>query len=145
MKSIIGLKLYQLTGNQIGDIKKSYRGNPKHIDRYLPMYCLNDRSRIKETDYYLQYTEEGDKVYTLFDVTYTDDIVGEEISCCGLSDLFKGIDIDFSGFIYYNYVDRNLIPDQYLVVELTYNKISCGFGEAVEYDMEFKVIGKLSL
>ena len=122
-KQILAIKLFKLTVNDIGEIKKeTYKLS--YLDKLLPEYCLNKNGHISDTSYYLQYIEEGDDTYYLFDVEYVDQLLEHEIGGLGLDKLID------------NYDYRPLFDKLYSITMKNYS-MYCGNYQRIVYTLYY--------
>ncbi len=70
---------YKFSSDDIGNLKKMNNDNPKIFNRFLPEYTINEKGIIVETDYYLQYIDEGSEEFILFDIHSLDPMIENEI------------------------------------------------------------------
>jgi hypothetical protein len=143
----LGIKLYQLTGDEIGRIKKDEIESNRFYSTRLPEFCLrDDRGTLTYTVDYLQWIESGEEKYYLFEAQTLDEILHEEIRNSGLESLLK--DIDLRPFfkklqvLTFNGLNRGtFINGQYLIISLSYIG---GDMYNPDWDMEIDVEGVLT-
>ena len=80
------IALYGLTGADIGKIKKEQYVD-KHTFDHLPEYCIKPDGSIDITKYWLQFIEEGDEMYYLFNILHIDNPLDHEIKEGGIDSL----------------------------------------------------------
>lgn len=143
-RTLIDVVVYEATASEIGAIKKKADHQGYFTRSLLPEFCVRtDNNYVTRSEYYLQWIEEGDEEYILFDAHTTDKLLGEEISLGGFDELVAEIDFKkcLEGF------NRHLINDKYLTLReseyLIIDLIYSGYGEDTELHVE--VIGKLDL
>ncbi len=91
-KEIMSVQLWKFTGDQMGKIKNNIPSE-KYMPGLLPEYTFQDDPKvIDETKYYHQFTEFGEEVYILFDITHKDPYLEEELSHISLENLPVFID-----------------------------------------------------
>jgi len=100
---------------------------------------------VIDADNYLQFVEDGDNEYWLFDLHSTTPVISEEINGRGVEDFlneFKGIDKLFEKFKHHTYDQWNrCIPDvTYLVIDIKYIPPSNN-PEDVDWDIECRFVG----
>lgn len=147
-RCIITISLFTLTGKDLGTLKKEQRAE-RHVFKWLPKYCIRDDGRIDHTENWLQFIEDGNEVYCLFDIDHTEQPLEEELSNLGVEYLSNELEIDFNflrGFpsINFDRMHRALNGNIQLVFEVTYT----GGGWCGEYqddvDMDIQLIGYLN-
>jgi len=87
VKTLLALQIYEVTGNEIGE-------HFKRDKRNLPTYSLNPKNgKIIESEYWLQFIEEGEEKYIVFEYYTCDALLQEEINGAGLEELLKNTDL----------------------------------------------------
>jgi hypothetical protein len=139
MKCLIILDLYKLSGNDIGKLKE-LQISSKHTSKFLPEYCLNSDNKIRYTDIWLQFTEDGKEEYLLFDIINIEEPLQEEINQCGIEYLLKDTwDILYKlPTLKFDELHRRLALSQHIVIDLRY----IGSGEDTE--VEASIYGYLN-
>ncbi len=133
IKCLITLNLFELTGDEIGELKQRQIVE-SHALKFLPEYCIrNDNEKIETTEQWLQFTESGDEKYFLFDILTIEEPLNHEIAHSGIDSV---LDFDISFLkklpsIKYEDMDRSLSVSQHVVFNLKY--IDGGDGD---YDIE---------
>jgi len=144
IRTLIDLVVYEATASEIGALKRKVDHARHFRENVLPEFCVrDDNNNVTRSDYYLQWIENGEDKYFLFDAVTTDMLLSEEISFGGFDGLVKDIDfrkvlLDFRK----EKLDekyRRLRESEYLIIDLIYT----GHGEDTELNVE--VIGKLNL
>lgn len=146
-KTLLNVNLFELTGDEIGEIKKKEREGNRYYNTILPEYCLHsENGSLRTTIDHLQWIESGEEKYILFQAMTPDDLLQEEISNTGIEDLLKNIDLR----PYFNLLKklnkdgllhRGLQGGQYLIIELLYIG---GDMYDPDWDMDVNVEGVLT-
>jgi hypothetical protein len=146
-RCLLAIDVVELTGAEIGKLREQYQ-HDRYLESVLPKYTINtnnEKGGIIESAYFLQFTDEGDKIYTLFDYSTVDRLLQEEISNCGLDDMLKHCDIRpyLEKFSKQNYetFGRNLSSAEYLVIDIEYS--GGGYWNEYDVDVDFSVAGVL--
>ncbi len=142
-KTLLSVEVYEFTGKDIGELRKQYQ-HDRYLSSILPKYTFNKEfGNILEADGYLQFVDDGDEVYTLFDVATIDKLLNEEISNGGLENIFKENDIrpflDKMEKKQFKDFQRILPSAEYLIVELEY----VGGDIWEDFDVYINVVGAL--
>lgn len=146
-KCLLHIKLYELTGDEIGEIKKEEKEGHRFYETILPQYCLHvENGKLKTTRDYLQWIESGEEKYLLFDANTLDDILDEEISNGGIEELLRDIDLrpfflNFHKLKMKGLTHRSLQSGQYLIISICYIG---GDMWNPDWDMEVYVDGVLT-
>lgn len=147
--TLLEVKIYELTGDEIGAIKKEEEeANHFRFTKTLPEYCLRDDNGKKGyTEDYLQFVESGDEKYLLFNASTLDEILSEEISGCGLDTILENVDLrpyfkELEIQTKDNITHRKLVSGQYLIIEVNY--VECGSWEFTEWEAQYSVKGVLT-
>ena len=125
-QTLLAIKLFELSGDEIGKIKRDEVESNRRYDTILPEFCLHsENGTLRKTVDYLQWIETGEEKYFLFEAHTLDDILFEEISNCGIEEMLKGIDLrpyfkEFQKLTYKNLLHRGLQSGQYLVISVSY-------------------------
>lgn len=144
IRTLVDLVVYEATASEIGDLKRK-ANHTRYFERnILPEFCVrDDNNNVTRSDNYLQWIENGDDKYILFDMSTSDMLLHEEIIQDGFDGLVKGIDFRK---ILHTFRKRKLdekylklLPSEYLIIDLLYS----GYGEDTELEVE--VVGKLNL
>lgn len=144
-RCLLALEIVELTGSEIGKLRKQYK-HDRYLESVLPKYTINDKGHIIESAYFLQFTDDGDKKYTLFDYATVDKLLQEEISNCGFDD-FLGKDYDIRPYLEkfskqnYETLGRNISSAEYLVIDIEYS--GGGYWNEYEIDVDIKIVGIL--
>lgn len=146
-KTLLNVKIYELTGDEIGEIKKQQEKSNRFYDSILPEYCLHtENGTLRTTADYLQWIVSGEEKYLLFEAHTLDDILHEEISNSGLETVLDGIDLRPYFKSLYKLNKRDLIYNQLqsgqsLIVNIVY---SGGNFFDDDFDCEIYVDGVLT-
>lgn len=146
------LNVYKFKGKDIGDLRKK---NPtdRFLETILPKYVLrsdNDpgAGNIDWSYGYLQFVDDGDEEFWMFDIQGADCILQEEISYGGLEELLEGFDLRkiFKNVSYINYDDfHKTIPyTTTIFIELDYQTSYDYYNGGTECDMYPYIRGYLS-
>jgi hypothetical protein len=148
IRTLLNIELYEVTGNEIGELRETAKHDRFLLNEVLPKYCVHlENGNIMYTESYLQWRDSGEEKYLLFNAETTDKLLGDEILQCGLDDLFKTYDFRYVLETFTKNKIRNrflqLPQSEYLIVELDY--IGGGYFNADDVDLEVNPIGKLNL
>ncbi len=122
MKCIVSINLYKFTGDDIGLLRKkqvSYR----HVRKFIPDYCIHpETGKIIDSEQFLQFVEDGEKEFYLFDFLHTHQPVQWEVEEVGYDTAYEKIDFRSlikSGVLILLATDYNRVvaPPIYLVFE----------------------------
>jgi hypothetical protein len=109
----------------------------------LPMFCLDEEGNVRITYHHLEFIEDGNIVYHLFDAITADRLLENEISEAGLDSLLEGINLEqmFKSVTVYGFDDFNrILPSaDYLALELVYHSDNDD-----DTELEVKVLGFLN-
>lgn len=147
-KTLLDIKVYELTGKDIGEIKKQLSYANRFNDKFLPDYCIRqDNGKVTDSDYYFQFVETGEEKFLLFNVSTIDELLKEEISGAGVDSILK--DIDLRPFFKEleilgkdDILKYKLSPSQYLIIGIEYHE--CGSWEYPEWEALYSVDGVLT-
>ena len=126
IKCLLDVDVVELTGEEIGKIKKDESDGMRRYSSDLPEYCLHtETGEIRTTVDYLQWTESGEENFLLFDAGTTDSLLNEEISNIGLEDLLQGFDLRpylnlMTKIKYDEFIRRGFRESEYLIISLYY-------------------------
>ena len=142
-------RLYKFSTSDLNKIRAGHRVD-RHVFNILPRWTITNNGKLIEAECWLQFTglgEENDDTFYLFDLSTTDELLKEEISNTGYSDLFEDdnwgeIIKEFYAMNYEQFVSHPLPNAQYLLVRLTYDS-SCDYYGAWDYDMYCNIYGYL--
>jgi len=146
-KHLLGLVCKKFTGKQLGDLKKKTPPETRRLLRDLPQYTINDKyQKIVEADYYLQWVEEGDEEYILFDLVTSDQFLVEELSYVSVGDggsVIENEDEELLISIIKNHADINdpnvILPSpEYIIINIRY--FGGGYPD-YEWDVEYEIEG----
>lgn len=145
-KTLLSVEVYEFTGKDIGELRNQYQYD-RYLSRILPKYTINKEfGNILDADGYLQFVENGDEVYTLFDILTIDNLLNEEISNGGLENIFKNNDIrpflDKMNKKKYKDFKRSLTSAEYLIIEIIYNSGDY-FDSEYDVSVDINVVGAL--
>lgn len=146
------LNVYKFTGKDIGDLRKK---NPtdRFLETILPRYVIRlDKDagggNIDNTYSYLQFVDDGDEEFWMFDIQGADSILEEEINQGGLEELLEGYDLRkiFEKVPHTDYESykRSIPFTTTLFVELDYQSSYDYYSGGTEYDMYPYLRGYLS-
>jgi hypothetical protein len=148
VKTLLAIELYELTGKELGDLRKRNQSNNFFQDS-LPEYCLDDKGQIRSTVDYLQWVEDGEEKFLLFSAWTADKLLEHEMSNVGLESLVENIDFrpllgDFT-----KYTEKDLFrlcaAAEYLIVNLCYTRYDDLYHGGYEVEMIVEIEGKLKL
>jgi len=146
VKTLLAVELYELTGKEIGLLKNKYLNKDYFESDVLPKFCLDKDGFIRDTYYWLQFIEEGDEVYRLFEAATIDRLLDQEISSLGLEYILNNVNLTqmFENLKIHKFDDFNrVLPSaEYIIIELIYT--SSFNGESTEYDMDTNILGFLN-
>lgn len=147
LRTLLEIKSYELTGNDIGYLKKSFAESNRFNEKVLPNYCVReDNGEFAHSDYYFQFVETGEEKFLLFDADTIDDVLKEEISGAGIDSILKDIDLrpyfkELYHFNKDNVFRHHLMPSQYLIIQIEY--VECGSWEYPEWEAQYSIEGVL--
>lgn len=139
-KHLLAITPVVYTGKELGDIKRSCPPEQRRLLRDLPEYTINEEfQKIVHADYYLQWIEEGDQEYILFDVSTSDSFLNEELSYQNIGDsgsIIEDSDEELLINILKNHAHINkpkdMLPSpEYLIINVNYFG-----GQYPDYDWE---------
>jgi hypothetical protein len=116
-KGLVVIYAWELTGDEIGKAKQ-----PNQCK--MPKWCLRkDTGRIDYSEYYTQWVVDGTDKYVMFDIEVINQDMQEEVSNCGLEDVFKGLDFRpfLEKFNVHGWAEMCIPLANYLTVERTYS------------------------
>jgi hypothetical protein len=90
-KQLLVVNLFSLSGDDIGNIKKENFNSYKYTLKKLPEYSIDDNGKIKTSEYWLQFIEEGKETHHLFDIVYCSSCIRMEMEEMGI-DIFEKFD-----------------------------------------------------
>ena len=134
-------------GEEVYEAKtKSTKDGILRVHYPLPEWCIrDDNGYLDYSENYLQFVNDKESNYILFDLEPISSLLVEEISMTGIEDLFKKIDLRpiFDKFQKYLMKDYGkYIPNtQFLVFEHTYEEYDTESGR--EYDSYCDLVGYL--
>lgn len=149
IRKILSLVVYKLTGEEIGKM----RDPQSHDHNNLPEFCIrNDTGKLDCADYYLQFVNEGDEYFYLFNTSFMSEQLGEEVSNVGFEALFRHENfaelIKYCHVITYDEYYRCIPRESLFVVEMEYIgsgedlEVDCGIIGFLNKDMNFVKIKK---
>lgn len=147
MKTLLSVTVVELSGDEIGKMRKNFVSYRHFESKFLPAYCVNPHyGNVTDSEAFLQFVNEGEDVYTLFDIETTDPVLNEELSNAGAESLlFKTVDIRTILAPFRRENDSNykrcLNPNEYLIVEIKYYGGDSAFGD--DWDIDVKVVGAM--
>lgn len=146
-KHLLALSAVKFTADQIGELKRRCPNYRYLLEDVFPEFCINKEfGNIMEGIPYLQFTDEGDEEFILFDLDTIDPFLKEEINGGGL----------FGEFSMFNKKDEKIIVDiiknhatiykpddilnspEYIIVNINYFG---GFPPDYDYDVEYSIDG----
>ena len=146
-RCLLAIEVVELTGAEIGKLREQYQ-HDRYLESVLPKYTVNtnnDKGGIIESAYFLQFTDEGDTKYTLFDYATVDKLLQEEINNCGFDDMLKDYDIRpyLEKFSKQNYESfgRSISSAEYLVIDIDYT--GNGYWNEYDIDVDISIAGVL--
>jgi hypothetical protein len=143
-KTLLAVECYQLTGDEIGKLKSKYLNKAHFEENMLPVFCLDEDGHVRITYHWLEFIEDGNIVYRLFDALTADRLLDNEISEAGLDSLLEGVDLNqmYESLTVYGYDDFNrVLPNaDYIAIELIYHTDK----EESDSELETKVLGFLN-
>lgn len=144
---LLAVKVYEFTGEDIGKLRRQYE-HDRYLDSILPKYTYNTNTNsgtLIDAPSFLQFIEDGDEKFILFDVSTVDELLEEEISTGGLDGLLKDIDLRpwIEKFKKYTYDDFNRCLDsaEYLIIGLEY--VGGGYYNEFEVELYVSIEGAL--
>ncbi len=153
--AIMALDAYVINSNDLYELRQKYKRNTfEHLLPYtinLKEYNDAAKNNIIPSEYYLQFTgqikEEIIQEYTLFNLSTLDEVLGEEIGCAGVEDLFQAVNFKkiLSKFPIVTYTEKGvwLRAPHYLMVQMDYFSSYDHYSGATEYDLVVDIIGYL--
>ena len=148
MREILTIIPYKITNNELYNLKEELRDEPNiRLYKFLPEFSISDTyGNLLPTEYYHQFTgsvkDETCEVFYLLDIHSASPVLEEEISQCGIEEIFNKYDWRHlfnsipNGNI--NKFDKILIPTPlHMVLEVIYT------GEYEDVEVEFKPVGYL--
>lgn len=146
-RKILMVNTCTITGDAIGKLREE---NPSvvHLNKILPEWVVRtDTGYIDHSEYYLQFTMEGEAEFTLFDIVGMDTFLDFELGNEGLDGLLRGIDVRplFSKLGSYKFDELyKFIPSaSNIVIDLIYTGGEFSCGEYDDSEMEVKLVGYL--
>jgi len=136
-KQLLVVNLFSLSGNDIGNIKKENFNSYKYTLKKLPEYCITPEGKIQNSDYWLQFIEEGEQEYYLLNIVYCSSCIQMEMESMGI-EIFEKFDfkkifqkapkLKFNEYLLRAPLDFNII----------FNVEYIGNGEDVEFEIELE-------
>ena len=144
MKCLLGIDVLEITGAELGELKKLQK-SPRHLEKFIPEYCLKSDNRIGYVENDLQFIESGDEVYYLFDIICREQPLADEINEMGI-DSFKD---DFSIIKtlpnVIKFKDRHSYnSSDFLLFDVIYESSYDDYSGGTEWDVEVVLIGYLN-
>lgn len=146
-KCLLAVDVYEFTGDDIGKLRKVYN-HDRYLTSILPKYTFNkEYGNIVDADGYLQFIDEGDERFILFNLETLDPLLKEEISNSGLDSLLKESNIrsyiEKMNIKNAEQFQRSLTSLEYLIIEIEYTGGGSYFGYADDFDVHVGVVGAL--
>jgi hypothetical protein len=146
-KCLLAVEVYEFTGEDIGKLRKQYK-HDRYLDKILPKYTYNTNTNcgtLIDSPGFLQFIEDGDEKFVLFDVSTVDPLLKEEMSMGGLDGLLDDIDlrpwIDKFTKRTYDDFQRCFDSAEYLIIGLEY--FGGGYYNPDDVDLHVTIEGAL--
>lgn len=146
-KCLLAVEVYEFTGEDIGKLRKQYK-HDRYLDSILPKYTYNTNKNdgsLIDAPGFLQFIEDGDEKYVLFNVSTVDELLEYEMSMGGLDGLLDGINlkpwIDKFSKRTYDDFKRCLLSAEYLIIGLEY--FGGGYYNPDDVDLHVSIEGAL--
>ena len=150
-KHLLAISPKKYTASEIGYLKRDVYNSNYLYRSLLPQFCINEKFQcITEADGYLQFVEEGDEEFILFDTHTIDDFLQEEMNHSNMlfddDSVITGSDVELFISILKNHAyiaERKEIlpPTEYVIININY--FGGGYPD-YEYDVEYSIDGFLN-
>jgi hypothetical protein len=148
VRCLLGIVTFYLSNKEITKLSEKVLDKRRFLETTLPTYCLNPKNgKVRLTADYLQFVNgfDDEEFYTLFDVTYQDQILSDEIENAYLEDIlgdhdYRDMFSNFKPITYKNF--HSIQQNDYIAIQV--NFLGGGYFEFDDFEMEFGVIGYLN-